>query len=229
MYNLNSCRFGLAAAASATALAAASPALAEEQPDRDYAPSDIIVSAKWAGYAADDGSTSTKTPTPLIDTPQAVSVLTRDQLDDQNVRQLGDALRYVAGISMESGEGHRDEVFIRGQETTADFFLNGLRDDAQYYRPLYNVERIEVLKGANALLFGRGGGGGIVNRVSKTADSATTRLSASAGVDSWGAWSAAADANQPLGSAGLGDVLVAVRDRGVFFDPRSRRDWWQGY
>ena len=88
MYNLNSCRFGLAAAASATALAAASPALAEEQPDRDYAPSDIIVSAKWAGYAADDGSTSTKTPTPLIDTPQAVSVLTRDQLDDQNVRQL---------------------------------------------------------------------------------------------------------------------------------------------
>ena len=90
-----------------------------------------FMTGQWSGYAADDGSTAMKTPTPLIDTPQSVSVVTRDQLDDQNVRQLGDALRYVAGISMESGEGHRDEIFIRGQETTADFFLNGLRDDSQ--------------------------------------------------------------------------------------------------
>ena len=94
------------------------PASAEEAEalieDRTYAPTDIVVTGQWSGYAADDGSTAMKTPTPLIDTPQSVSVVTRDQLDDQNVRQLGDALRYVAGISMESGEGHRDEIFIRG-------------------------------------------------------------------------------------------------------------------
>ncbi|MCB2073879.1 MAG: TonB-dependent siderophore receptor [Novosphingobium sp.] len=222
MYNLNSCRFGLAAAASATALAAASPALAEEQPDRDYAPSDIIVSAKWAGYAADDGSTSTKTPTPLIDTPQAVSVLTRDQLDDQNVRQLGDALRYVAGISMESGEGHRDEVFIRGQETTADFFLNGLRDDAQYYRPLYNVERIEVLKGANALTFGRGGGGGVINRVSKTANPLAAFANGDASLDTFGAFALTADVNQPF-SGNAGARLSATYEE---FD--NHRDFYDG-
>ena len=82
---------------------------------------------------------------------------------------LNEALRYVPGISMETGEGHRDEVFIRGQESTADFYIDGLRDDAQYYRSLYNIERVEVLKGANALIFGRGAGGGAINRVAKRA------------------------------------------------------------
>ncbi len=115
------------------------------------------------------GSTGTKTPTPLVDVPQTVTFITEDQLEDQSVRQLGEALRYVPGVSLETGEGHRDEIFIRGQETTADFYIDGLRDDAQYYRSLYNISRVEVLKGANALIFGRGGGGGVVNRVSKRA------------------------------------------------------------
>ena len=75
--------------------------------------------------------------TPIIDVPQAVTVITADQLEDQGVTTLNDALRFVPGVSLETGEGHRDEVFIRGQETTADFYIDGLRDDAQYYRPLY--------------------------------------------------------------------------------------------
>ena len=53
--------------------------------------------------------------------------------------------------------------------STADFFLDGVRDDVQYYRSLYNVEQVEVLRGPNALLFGRGGTGGIINRVTKKA------------------------------------------------------------
>jgi len=202
------------------------PASAEEAEalieDRTYAPTDIVVTGQWSGYAADDGSTAMKTPTPLIDTPQSVSVVTRDQLDDQNVRQLGDALRYVAGISMESGEGHRDEIFIRGQETTADFFLNGLRDDSQYYRPLYNVERIEVLKGANALTFGRGGGGGIVNRVSRTADLAGTSVSGDASVDTFGAWALTAGVNQPFSDT------VAGRIDATYEEFNSHRDYFDG-
>jgi catecholate siderophore receptor len=205
----------------ATAPASAGEADAADG-DRTYAPSDIIVTGHWSGYAADDGSTAMKTPTPLIDTPQAVNVITRDQLDDQNVRQLGDALRYVAGISMETGEGHRDEIFIRGQETTADFFLNGLRDDAQYYRSLYNIERVEVLKGANALTFGRGGGGGVINRVSKTAEVAESFVAADGSVDTFGAFFLGADVNQPFSASAAGRLNATYEE----FD--SHRDFYKG-
>src|SRR5687768_11569313 len=70
---------------------------------------------------------------------------------------------------MAQGEGHRDAPVIRGQSSTADFFVDGVRDDAQYLRDLYNVERVEALKGSNAMVFGRGGGGGIINQVRREA------------------------------------------------------------
>ncbi|WP_374529809.1 TonB-dependent receptor [Novosphingobium sp.] len=166
---------------------------------------------------------STKTGTPLLDTPQSIAVLQREQLDDQAVEQLGDALRYVPGVTLGQGEGHRDQVVLRGQSSTADFFLDGLRDDAQYYRPLYNVERVEVLKGANALLFGRGGGGGIINRVSKVANPSAAKGSASAGIDTWGAWSLAADVNQPLSGN------VALRLNGTYEEFANHRDVYDGH
>ncbi|MXP10506.1 TonB-dependent receptor [Pseudoblastomonas halimionae] len=173
---------------------------AQSGSDPDYAPGNLTILGKRDTYAEDDGSTATKTPTPLIDVPQTVNVLTEDLLNDLNATRLDQALRFVPGISLETGEGHRDEVFIRGQETSADFYLDGLRDDAQYYRPLYNIERVEVLKGPNALIFGRGGGGGVVNRVSKVANrgDAFTRLEGS--VDSFGAFHGAVDANLPFGA-----------------------------
>ncbi len=213
---------GVSLFAAGVGTAFAAEADAEADKDRTYAPSDIIVTAHLSGYTVDDGSSSTKTPTPLIDTPQAVSVVTRDQLDDQNVRQLGEALRYVAGISMESGEGHRDEVFIRGQETTADFYLNGLRDDAQYYRSLYNVERVEILKGSNALTFGRGGGGGVINRVSKTANPQDAFISAAASAGTFGAFALSADVNQPIGGKS------AARINATYEEFNNHRDSYDG-
>jgi catecholate siderophore receptor len=84
-------------------------------------------------------------------------------------------VRYTPGLSVHQGENNRDQVIIRGQSTSADFFLNGVRDDVQYYRDLYNLERLETLKGPNALIFGRGGGGGVINRVTKEADFSKTR------------------------------------------------------
>jgi catecholate siderophore receptor len=106
---------------------------------------------------------ATKTETPLIDVPQSVSVLSREQIDDQVLGDIGDVLRYTPGASIGQGEGHRDQITIRGQNTTADFYVDGLRDDVQYFRPLYNLERIEILRGSNALIFGRGGGGGVIS------------------------------------------------------------------
>jgi catecholate siderophore receptor len=108
-----------------------------------------------------------KTPTPLLNLPQSISVIGVDLIRDQSMQNMSDVVRYVPGITMAQGEGHRDAPVIRGNATTADFFVNGVRDDVQYYRDLYNVERVEAVKGANALTFGRGGGGGVINRVIK--------------------------------------------------------------
>jgi len=204
---------------------ATAPALAEEAGDaqgRSYLPGEIVVSGEREGYGVDDGSSATKTPTPILDVPQAMTVLTRDQIEDQNVTQLGEALRFVAGVSLESGEGHRDEVFIRGQESTADFYLNGLRDDAQYYRSLYNVERVEVLKGSNALIFGRGGGGGVINRVSKTASLYSAFVETAGSLGTFGDYSLAADMNQPVTDT------VAVRLNATYEEFDSHRDYYGG-
>ncbi len=190
--------------------------------DTDYAPDTIVITGAAGVYQSVDGDTAMKTTTPLIEVPQTISVLTRDQLNDQNLRQLGEALRYVAGISLETGEGHRDEIFIRGQETTADFYLNGLRDDAQYYRPLYNIERVEVLKGANALIFGRGGGGGVINRVSKTADPMDSFITVDGSVDTFSGFALAGDINQAAGDD------AGVRLNATYQEFDSHRDEYEG-
>lgn len=121
------------------------------------------------GYRATTLRSGTRTPTPLRDVPQSVAVITRAQIADQAMRSMSDVVRYVPGVTMGQGEGHRDAPTIRGVSSTADFFVNGVRDDAQYLRDVYNLERVEALKGANALAFGRGGGGGVLNRVTKEA------------------------------------------------------------
>ncbi|WP_371328209.1 TonB-dependent receptor [Novosphingobium sp. NDB2Meth1] len=157
----------------------------------------IVVTGHADSYRSDSAN-GLKAPTPLLDVPQSVTVLSREQLDDQGVTQLGDALRYVPGVVLAQGEGNRDQIVLRGQNTTADFFLNGLRDDTQYYRSLYNIDHIEVLRGSNALLFGRGGGGGVINRVRKAPSLAGQSLGASAAVGTFGDFALAADLNAPL-------------------------------
>ncbi|MBX7502224.1 TonB-dependent siderophore receptor [Qipengyuania sp. YG27] len=218
-------RFSRAALlAGAAFLATATAAQADDmaQPERDYLPSDIVVTGTFEGYDVTDGSTGTKTPTPLIDVPQAATMITEDQLEDQAITQLNEALRYVPGVSLDTGEGHRDQVYIRGQASTADFYLDGLRDDAQYYRSLYNVARVEVLKGSNALIFGRGGGGGIINRVSKTAKFTGTELGFDASVDSFGAFALSADVNETLSDT------VALRLNTTYEEFASHRDFYDG-
>jgi catecholate siderophore receptor len=122
-----------------------------------------------AGYLTDSVGSATKTLAALRDIPQSITVVGSDQIRDQSFQSIADVANYVPGIVSHQGENNRDQLVIRGNSTSADFFLNGVRDDVQYYRDLYNVERIEVLKGPNAMIFGRGGGGGVLNRVSKEA------------------------------------------------------------
>ncbi|MCK9908196.1 TonB-dependent siderophore receptor [Microbacteriaceae bacterium K1510] len=122
------------------------------------------------GVYVGNTSVATKSNTPLVDIPQSVAVIPKEYIKDQGYQSLTDVTRYVPGVAVHQGEGNRDELVIRGVDSSANFFVNGFRDDVQYYRDLYNVQSVEVLKGPSALTFGRGAGGGIVNRTLKEAD-----------------------------------------------------------
>jgi catecholate siderophore receptor len=198
------------------------PGLARASEVEDEDGRTIIVTGKAAGYLADDSVTATKTDTPLIDVPQSVTVVTRERLNDQALRSMADVLRYVPGTTVGQGEGNRDQITLRGQNTTADFFLDGVRDDVQYYRSLYNIERVEVLKGPFALIFGRGGSGGIINRVQKTPSADTWAIGGSVSVNTFGAWDASADINAPLGSN------AAFRLNGTYESLDNHRDYFGG-
>jgi catecholate siderophore receptor len=121
-------------------------------------------------YKAKRSTSATKTDTLLIDTPQSITVITKELIRDQDLRSMNDIARYVPGISVAQGEGNRDTLVFRGNGSTGDFFIDGIRDDVQYYRDFYNIDSVEALKGSNAMIFGRGGSGGIINRVSKQAE-----------------------------------------------------------
>ena len=172
------------------------------------------------GYLATETSTATKTETPLKDIPQSITVVTKEQAKDQGSRDLAKALTYVPGIVMGQGEGHRDAPTIRGVSTTADFFTDGVRDDVQYFRDLYNIDRVEVLKGPNAMIFGRGGGGGVINRVTKKADG--ERLyEATTTYGSFDTKRVEIDAGQAVTND------FAFRINGMFEDSGSYRDFFE--
>jgi catecholate siderophore receptor len=142
-----------------------------------------------------DQVNSLKPPLPILDVPQSVSVITDEEIKNQGFREIGDIIRYTPGVNTSQGEGHRDAVVFRGVRSTADFYQDGVRDDVQYYRSLYNVEQLEILRGPNALLFGRGGTGGLINRVSKKAEIGEAFGSFDVGADLFGASDIAVDAN----------------------------------
>jgi len=127
-------------------------------------------SAATDGYIANSTAVATKTNTPTINIPQSLTVVTKDFIKDQSFQGLTDVTRYVPGVAVHQGEGNRDELVIRGVDSSANFFVNGFRDDVQYFRDLYNTLSLEILRGPSALTFGRGAGGGLVNRTLKEAD-----------------------------------------------------------
>lgn len=102
--------------------------------------------------------------------PQAVTTVTRAVMDQQHASTLKDALRNVSGLTFNAAEGGRsgDNMMLRGFYTFGDMYLDGVRDTAQYHRELFNLEQVDVLRGAGAMLFGRGQAGGVINQVSKT-------------------------------------------------------------
>ena len=119
------------------------------------------------GYSPAASTGATKSNAPLRDIPQTINVVPQQLIADQAARSMQDVLRNVPGVGMSSGDGQRDQVTIRGFSAIADQFIDGVRDDSLYFRDLSNIERVEVLKGPAAVLYGRGSSGGLINSVTK--------------------------------------------------------------
>jgi catecholate siderophore receptor len=164
---------------------------------------EIVITGERPEYGIRSTNTATKTNTDVKDIPQALTVISAGQIRDQQLRSISDLLNFVPGASYGSGEQNRDTIVLRGNSSTADFFIDGVRDDVQYFRDFYNVDRVEVLKGPNAMIFGRGGGGGILNRVLKRPSLNPYRALTASG-DGWGSVRITGEVDQPLGpSAGV--------------------------
>jgi len=163
---------------------------------------DVLVVARPDTYETDVGTASTRTPTPLEETPQSVSVVTRRLIDDQQVTEVSDALANVSGVVPNNSllTPAFDNTLIRG--FPAEQALDGF---TQYYNPgdrgsLVDVERIEVLKGTNGVVYGGGAGapvGGLVDIVSKSPRAVPARM-LGVRVGSYGLVQPFFDLNQPL-------------------------------
>jgi catecholate siderophore receptor len=195
------------------------PVLAADAEDGDVKLAElsepIVVIGDRGGYEANDTCTATKTCTPLTDVPQSVTVITADQINDQALRSMAEVMTLVPGASPGTGEGNRDQIILRGNNSTADFFVDGVRDDVQYFRDFYNIDRVEVLKGPNAMIFGRGGGGGVINRVTKRS-TLKPNYELVGWTDSEGGIRLGADLDQPL-AEGVGIRLNGFYENGDNF------------
>ena len=125
------------------------------------------------GVYQNSTSAATKINTPIVNIPQSLSVVTKEFIADNAFQNLTDVTRYVPGVDVHQGEGNRDELIIRGVDSSANFFVNGFRDDVQIFRDFYNAQSVEILKGPSAITFGRSSGGGLLNRTLKEADGQT--------------------------------------------------------
>ena len=176
------------------------------------------------GYRATRSATATKTDTPLREVPASITVVPSSVIKDQAMQSMGDVFRYVPGVIMHQGEGNRDQIVIRGTSTTADFYVDGVRDDAQVFRDLYNLERVEVLKGPAGMVFGRGGAGGVVNRVTKRpAFEGITAASITAG--SWNQLRGTADVGRKVGDSAAWRLNAMAEKSDSFRNGVSLERW----
>ena len=181
---------------------------------------DVIIVTGQILYT--DQVNALKSPTPILDVPQSLSIITADDIALRGFSSIGQIVDYTPGINTSQGEGHRDAIVFRGVRSTADFFIDGVRDDVQYYRSLYNLEQVEVLRGPNALLFGRGGTGGVLNRVTKKGDLDVTFTGYQASVDTFGAFGGQIDSNFVVSDN------AAIRVNAAYENLNNHRDFYDG-
>ncbi len=168
-------------------------------------------------YGQSAGIVSPKYAETLHETPQSISTVSRETMEQQGTATLRDALRNVSGISLAAGEGgaQGDNLTIRGFTARNDLFLDGMRDFGSYYRDPFNTEEVEVVQGPSSAVFGRGSTGGVVNMRTKSPGN-TPHLSGDAEVGTDATRRVALDWNQPLAHMGTGAAfrLNVMGDQG---------------
>lgn len=168
--------------------AADAPAAAST-PNNTLTPVTVIAPRDRAAQTYQSGITSVgKVPVSAKDIPQSLTVVNEKLIHDQGKDSFKGALENVVGITFEAGEGGRvgDNIRLRGFSAAGDIYQDGMRDIAQYNRDLFNVDRVEVLRGAASMLFGRGSTGGVINQVSKQARMITEHeVNATVGTDGY--------------------------------------------
>ncbi len=207
-------KFVVSPLAGALALAITAPALAEPA----GAPADarnldkIEVHGEYVVKPS-----SVKYTEPLLDTPQTITVVTRDVMDQQNLIGLRDVLSTLPGITFGAGEGgggYGDSITLRGFNASSDITTDGVRDSAQYTRTdNFNLESVELINGANSVFSGAGSVGGNINLVSKAARTGDfTVLTAGAGTDSFGRITVDSNTDLDNGTAVRVNAMVHQND-----------------
>jgi catecholate siderophore receptor len=159
----------LAGTALALVLGCGEATIAKAQDAPMKLPPVSVEGATSSGDYKTDKATLTKLPEPVLDTPQSITIVPGQYIQDRGITNTSDAIRSVPGVSLAAGEAgaQGNSLTLRGFTARNDIFLDGMRDFGSYYRDPFDLEEIEVLKGPSSILFGRGSTGGVVNQVSK--------------------------------------------------------------
>jgi catecholate siderophore receptor len=175
-----------------------------------------------SGYQIETQSAASRIPIRPLDLPQTVTTVSQDAMRDRAVTSMQEALAYIPGVSPMLGEGRRDQVSIRGMNANTDQYIDGVKDDATYYRDLSNTESIEVVEGPAAVLYGRGTSGGLINRITKKPHNAGTLAELSTIDGSYGQKRVEGDVDTLLGSPKLG-----LRTTGAWENSGSFRHFYE--
>ena len=198
------------------------PAQAPAQ-QREQTLPEVKVKGAQEGFTTEATTSATRTDTPLRDIPQFINTVPQALIRSQGATTLTDALRNVPGISYAAAEGgtQANQVFyLRGFPLNQDIFIDGVRDMGEYNRDLFATDSIEVLKGPSALIFGRGGSGGLINQTSKIAN-LLPHSEAALTLGSFNQRRATADVNVAAGDSNAFRVVALVEDSGSYRYPRG--------
>jgi catecholate siderophore receptor len=179
----------------------------------------VVVSADE--YRLEEQTAATHVPIPTLDLPQTITTISQDVIRDRAVQSMQEALAYVPGANQILGEGRRDQVSIRGMNANTDQYIDGIKDDATYYRDLSNTDHIEVVEGPAAVLYGRGTSGGLVDRITRKPRNEGTLAEFTVTGGSYGSKRVEGDIDTLLKSSRLG-----LRTTGAWEDSRSFRHFY---
>jgi catecholate siderophore receptor len=217
------------AAAILAALAAPVPVFAQvtASPEQRLPEVKVTTPAEGNSYQPDTSTIGGKgEPTLIRDIPQSVTVINRAVMEAQGATTLADVLRNVPGITMGAAEGGSigNNINLRGFTARTDVYLDGMRDRGQYYRDVFALDSVEVLKGPSSMLFGRGSTGGVINQVSKQPTRTPhDEVSVTAGTQP--SVRATADVNQPFADNSAFRVVAMGQEVDSTRDVMTNKDY----